>query len=111
MPANAGDHPKSYKTAYVIAEYSVLEGTFRDFVTHIGAGGLFIKTTRPIAVGQPVSARFPVFNFHTVVQATGRVVRRDADGIAVTFAEGVHGLVRKAGHFPEILEEQNQTLP
>jgi Tfp pilus assembly protein PilZ len=95
----------SGRTTYVIAEYTVLEGTFRDFIKHIGAGGLFIKTDRKIAVGQPVSTRFPLFNFDNIVQANGRVVRRDADGVAVTFTEAFEGLVCKEGHFPEIVFE------
>ena len=91
------------RTAYVIAEYTVLEGTFRDFIKQIGAGGLFIKTNRNIAVGQPVSTKFPLLNFDNIIKVNGRVVRRDADGYAVTFSDGVQGLVHKDGHFPEIL--------
>ena len=98
----------SYKTTFVIAEYTVLEDTFRDFIKYIGAGGLFIKTNRKIAVGQPVSTKFPLFNFDNIVQAYGRVVRRDPDGFAVTFTEAFEGLVCKDGHFPEIVFEGDQ---
>ena len=93
------------RTAYIIAEYTVLEGTFRDFIRNIGAGGLFISTDRKVAVGQPVSIRFPLFNFDNFIQITGRIVRRDRKGFAVIFNEAIKGLICKDGHFPEIVHE------
>jgi Tfp pilus assembly protein PilZ len=95
----------SRRTAYIIAEYSVLEGDFRDKIKNIGAGGLFIRTDRKIAVGQPIITKFPLFNFDKTIQVKGRVVRRDPDGFAVTFTKPVSGLICKEGRFPEILNE------
>ena len=88
----------------MIVEYTVLEGTFRDFIRDIGSGGLFVKTARKVAVGQPIKAKFPLFNFHQTVATTGRVVRRDADGFAVTFDGAISGLICKQGQFPEIVQ-------
>lgn len=93
------------RTAYIIGEYTVLEGTFRDFIRNIGAGGLFIATDRKIAVGQPVSMKFPLFNFDTLVHIAGRVVRRDTGGVAITFNRAIQGLICKEGYFPEIVHE------
>ena len=93
------------RTSYIICEYTVLEGTFRDFIRNIGAGGLFISTDRKIAVGQPISIKFPLFNFDNLIQITGRTVRRDPEGVAVTFNEAIEGLICKEGHFPEIVHE------
>jgi hypothetical protein len=93
------------RTAYIIVEYSVLEGDFRDKIKNIGAGGLFIRTDRKIAVGQPILTKFPLFNFDKIIQVYGRVVRRDPDGFAVTFTKPVSGLIWKEGHFPEIFHE------
>jgi Tfp pilus assembly protein PilZ len=98
----------SRRTAYIIAEYTVLEGKFRDIIKNIGAGGLFIKTYRKVAVGQPVWIEFPLFNLDQTIEATGRVVRRDPDGIAVTFNEPIEGLICKEGHFPEIVHESDR---
>ena len=85
-----------------------MEGTFRDFIRNIGAGGLFISTVRKVAVGQPVSIKFPLFNFDNLIQITGRAVRRDPEGVAVTFNEAIEGLICKEGHFPEIVHESNR---
>jgi Tfp pilus assembly protein PilZ len=93
------------RTTYIIGEYTVLEGTFRDFIRNIGAGGLFIATDRKIAVGQPVSIKFPLFNFDNLIHITGRVVRRDTEGVAITFNRTIEGLICKEGHFPEIVHE------
>lgn len=91
--------------AYIIAEYSVLEGTFREVIKNISAGGLSVRTNRKIAVGQPISIKFPLFQFDNILQVSGRVVRRDPNGFAVTFSEPIHGLLCKQGHFPEIVHE------
>jgi Tfp pilus assembly protein PilZ len=96
------------KTSYIIVEYTVLEGTFRDIIKNIGAGGLFIRTDRKIAVGQPVATHFPLFDFDNIIHVHGRVVRRDSDGIAVTFNEAIEGLVCKKGHLPEIVHESDR---
>ena len=97
------------RTAYIIAEYTVLEGSFRDIIKNIGSGGLFIRTDRKIAVGQPILAKFPLFNFDQTLQASGRVVRIDPSGFAVTFTEPVPGLICREGHFPEIFHEGDRS--
>ena len=96
------------KTSYIVAEYTVLEGTYRDIIKNIGAGGLFIRTSRKIAVGQPISIQFPLFDFDNIIHAKGRVVRRDPDGIAVTFNDAIDGLVCKKGYLPEIVHESDR---
>ena len=93
------------RAAFFVAKYTVLEGTFQDIVGNIGAGGLFIKTKRRIAVGQPILTDFPLLEFKNTIQVAGRVVRIDSNGFAVTFTEAVSGLIRKEGHFPEIVHE------
>jgi Tfp pilus assembly protein PilZ len=93
------------RTSYIVAEYTVLEGTFRDIIKNIGAGGIFIKTERRIAVGQPIQVKFPLFDFDQIMQVSGRVVRNESDGIAVTFTDTIQGLICREGHFPEIVHE------
>jgi len=50
------DNKREYarRTSFIIAEYTIQEGTFRDVIKNHGAGGLFIKTGRKIKVGQPI---------------------------------------------------------
>ena len=94
--------------SFIIAEYTVLEGTFRDVIKNISAGGLAVRTQRRVAVGQPITIEFPLFDFDNLVKVTGRVVRKDPVGFAVTFDEPIHGLICKEGQFPEILHEADR---
>lgn len=100
---NQRQYPR--RAALFIAKYTVIEGTFQDIVGNIGAGGLFIKTKRRIAVGQPILIEFPLMEIKNTIEVEGRVVRIDHDGFAVTFTEAVAGLIHKEGHLPEIIHE------
>ena len=104
---NQRQYPR--RAAFIIAQYTVIEGTFRDIIKNIGAGGLFVRTDRRIAIGQPILIKFPLFQFDNTLQVPGRVVRRDPHGFAVTFNEPIHGLICKEGHFPEIVHESDRS--
>ena len=93
------------RTSYIIAEYTVKEGTFRDVIKNIGAGGLFVRTSRKVAVGQPITLLFPLFSFEQTLQVAGTVSRIDQQGFAVTFDEMIDDLICKKGHFPKIVHE------
>ena len=93
------------RTSYIIAEYTVREGRFRDIIKNIGAGGLFIRTSRKIGIGQPITLRFPLFDFKHTIQVTGTVSRIAQKGFAVTFDETIDALICKKGRFPKIVHE------
>jgi Tfp pilus assembly protein PilZ len=103
MKNDKRQYPRS--SSYIIAKYKVLEGTFRDVIKNIGAGGLAVRTQRKVAVGQPISIEFPLFEFDNLIEVAGRVIRKDSCGFAVTFNEPIHGLVCKEGQFPKIVHE------
>ena len=93
------------RTSYIITKYTVKEGTFRDVIKNIGAGGLFVRTSRKVDAGQPIVLQFPLFNFEQTIEVTGTVSRIEQKGFAVTFDETIDGLICKKGHFPEIVHE------
>ena len=93
------------RTSYIISEYTVKEGRFRDIIKNIGAGGLFVRTSRKVAVGQPITLQFPLFNFEQTIQVTGTVSRIEPMGFTVIFDNPIEGLICKEGHFPEIVHE------
>ena len=97
------------RTSYIIAEYTVKEGRFRDIIKNIGAGGLFVRTSRKVAVGQPITLQFPLFDFDQTIQVTGTVSRITHLGFAVTFDEQIDDLICKKGHFPEIVHESDRS--
>lgn len=98
------------RTSYIIAKYTVREGTFRDLIKNIGAGGLFIRTSRKVAQGQTIVVEFPLFQFEKNVRVTGQVIRRKRDGFAVVFDEPLKGLICDGGEFPEIVHEGDRTI-
>ncbi len=93
------------RTSYIIVEYAVKEGTFRDIIKNIGANGMFVNTTRAIEEGQPIELRFPLFEFDQEIKVTGQVARRTVTGFAVTFDRPIPGLICEDGKFPEIVHE------
>ena len=96
------------RAAFIIAKYTVEEGTFRDIIKNIGATGLYIGTWRRIGQGQPIILEFPVFEFDQVMQVAGTVVRSDVKGFSVLFDQPIEGLICKKGYFPEIVHESDR---
>ena len=96
------------RTAYIIAKYTVNEGTYRDVIKNIGAGGLSIRTSRMIADGQSIVIEFPLFQFENPVQVSGKVVRINPDGFTVAFDKPLDALNCQEGQFPEIVHEINR---
>ena len=94
------------RAAYIIAEYTVREGTYRDVIKGIGAGGLFVWTSRKIADGQSIRLAFPLIHFSSVIRVSGRVTRKTPDGFAVAFDEPIDDLIcEEDGQFPPIVHE------
>jgi hypothetical protein len=104
--SNQRNHPR--RTSFIIVQYSVQEGTFRDIIRNISANGMFVNTTRTIAEDQPIELLFPIFEFDSPIRVTGRVTRRVVNGFAVTFQQPIAELVCREGHFPDIVHEINR---
>ena len=107
-PSNQNQRRFPRRAAFIIAEYTVKEGTFREIIKNIGATGVFINTWRRIAEGQSIELNFPVFEFENQLQVTGKVVRSSRKGFSVLFDQPIDGLICKEGHFPEIVHESNR---
>lgn len=96
------------RTAFIIAKYTVKEGTFRDIIKNIGATGIFINTSRGVSQDQSIELQFPVFEFDNQLLVKGSVVRCTQRGFSVVFDQPIEGLICKEGHFPEIVHESNR---
>ncbi|BBO78889.1 hypothetical protein DSCW_63060 [Desulfosarcina widdelii] len=106
MEGNKRQHPR--KAAFIIAEYTTNKGTFKDVLKNIGADGLFVRTWRKFEYGTPIVLKFPLFSFDQIIQASGKVIRNEHNGFAVSFDKRINGLVCKEGHLPEIVHESNR---
>jgi PilZ domain len=108
-PSQKEDHRGHHRrTSYIIVEYSVREGVFRDILKNIGVNGLFIKTTRPISAPQSIELTFPLFEFDHHIQVKGTVVRSGRSGFAVELDQPIDGLISKNGQFIDIVHEINR---
>lgn len=103
IPANRRLHPR--RAAFIIAEYTIKEGTFRDVIKNISADGLFVTTWRSVVADQPILLRFPLFQLDHTIQVSGKVVRTERDGFAVAFDDPITGLTCKEGMLPEIVHQ------
>ena len=109
MKKNQSENRKFLRrTSFIIGQYSVKEGTFRDIIKDISAGGLFIRTSRPIRVGQDINLRFPLFDFDHDVTVPGKIVKSDIEGFAVEFLYPIKKLIPKNGRFPKIVHETDR---
>lgn len=96
------------RTAYIIAEYVVKEGVFRDIIKNIGPNGIFIGTQRDIDEDQDIVLRFPLFNFDHQIEVKGRVTRSGPHGFAVALGEPLDGLIREDGRLSDIVHESDR---
>jgi hypothetical protein len=96
------------RTSYIIVEYSVKEGVFRDILKNIGVNGIFIKTTRTISAPQSIELKFPLFEFEHHIHVKGTVVRSGPTGFAVELDQPIDGLISKNGQFSDIVHEINR---
>jgi len=105
MPPKQNQRRNPRRASYIIAEYTVSEGVFRDIAKSIGADGMFISTWRSIAIDQTVVLKFPLFDFDHQISVRGKVVRSNPNGFAVAFDTPIAGLICKNGKFPDIVHE------
>ena len=91
-------HPR--RTARFSVKYTVTAGTYRDLVSNVSAGGVFILTRQTVEPGQRISIQFPVFALHSKPSVIGTVVRCQSSGFAVRFHHPVHGRLCPADPYP-----------
>ena len=70
----------------VEVQYETVDELFTEFTRNINEGGLFVETTRPLAVDEAVQLSFKLPGASEAIRVTGRVVRLQ------TKDEGVAGM-------------------
>lgn len=105
---NTVAHRRQYSryTPVFSAKYTIREGTFRDLIKNVGAGGVFIRTRRRVDLGRPVNIQFPIFAFGIWLSIMGRVVRCESEGFAVMFDEAMDVRLFNDGLFPGNVDER-----
>lgn len=99
---NSVAHRRQYPryAAVFSTKYTLKEGTFRDLVRNIGAGGAYISSRRAIRTGRRINVQIPVFAFGRKLSLMGEVIRSGDDGFAVMFSDDIDVRIFKDGRFP-----------
>ena len=92
---NRRRHPRH--KALFSAKYTAKEGTYRDLIKNIGAGGVFVCTRRKMVQGRTINLQIPILVFDKRLSLMGTVVRCDAVGFAVMFDKPIDEKIFNAG--------------
>lgn len=75
-------HPR--KPYFMPVDYIDRNRIYREYIVDISAGGIFIKTSQSVPVGNEITLTVP-FPYQNYLTITGVVVRNAPEGIAVRF--------------------------
>ena len=85
---NRGKREHSRENQSINALFMIGSDFFRDCITNISPGGLFIETKAPVAVGEAVTIAFrPSENTDNTIEVEGKIVRVKPNGFGVKFNE------------------------
>jgi len=102
-----GKRKHTRKPLLTVVDYATQGHAYRDFLKNISAGGVFIETSLPIAIGQELSLTFALPTHRKHIKITGEVVRISPQGIGVKFK--VAKQHREAGNTKELGERRRHT--
>ena len=72
-----------------------LDEVFKNLISDISAGGVFIKTSAPLCYGEEVTLVFSLPNQNIPVEITGNVVRVSSEGVGVEFKKPLDSDMKK----------------
>jgi len=84
---NRGKREHSRKNLSIYALFMLGSDFLRDNITNIGAGGLFLETKAPAAVGGAVTIAFTLPDKEDPIEVEGKIVRVKPNGFGVKFNE------------------------
>jgi Tfp pilus assembly protein PilZ len=67
----------------VVANCKTINGEFEGNIQNISSSGIFIKTDKPLSIGQELSLTFEFPNSQKMFAATGKIVRISNSGAAL----------------------------
>jgi Tfp pilus assembly protein PilZ len=84
---NRGKREHARKDLSVYALFMVGNYFFRDYITNISAGGLFLETKTPATVDEKVTIAFTLSDNEDPIEVEGKIVRVKPNGFGVKFDE------------------------
>jgi len=89
------------KSCSIATDYTIKDKLYKDFITNISAGGVYIKTYQPQSAGQKVSMTFVLPKFNKPIRINGKIVRSSSQGFAIKF-------YREAKEFIDYLDKTDE---
>lgn len=87
--AHKGARQHARKPWKIAVEYTNGKQVYRDYITDISNGGVFIETQSPFTVGQIIKMKFPLPNYQKIVKVIGVIVWSSSQGIGIKFKKHV----------------------
>lgn len=99
-------HPR--KPYFMPVDYIDRNRVYKEYIIDISAGGIFIKTTNDVPVGNEITLTvpFPQQNYLTI---SGIVVRSSSEGLAVRFHRSDLELILKLESFMDEIKVINSS--
>jgi len=76
----------SRESCFLAVDYGTRDGVFKDFITNMSAGGVFIETRMPFAVGQEITLTFSSSDYEDPIKIAGKIAWGGPRGIGVKFS-------------------------
>lgn len=89
---NRGKREHTRRNQSINALFMIGTDFFRDCITNISHGGLFIETKAPVTVGRAVTIAFRPSDSKDTIEVEGKIVRIKPNGFGVKFNEPLSGL-------------------
>jgi hypothetical protein len=71
----------------VSVDYSVKDKFYSDTLENISSGGAFIRTTKPIQVGDSTTMVAAIPGIDGNIKLKGKIIRRSEEGVGIEFYE------------------------
>ena len=88
--------------------YATYDRVYSDYIKNISRSGLFIKTQRPLFVGEEISMTFRLKGFDKSIKIKGEVSHATRAGIGVEFKDASPFLMEVLGILIDQIDEIEQ---
>jgi Tfp pilus assembly protein PilZ len=85
--SNRGKREHARKDLSIYSLFELKHFFFRDYITNISDGGLFLETKTPATIGEKVTIAFPLSDNEDPIEVEGKIVRVKPNGFGVKFDE------------------------
>jgi Tfp pilus assembly protein PilZ len=75
------------KSCQIPVKYSTFDRMYSDTIMNLSQGGAFVKTNRPIFIGEDILMHFNIEKTGETIKVKGEVIRASPTGIGIEFKD------------------------